>query len=98
MFPRRRPENGEVFSVRTAPIGGIRGQNRSVFDENRLVGTARKKKFNIVFRSKSFLSVRSVTDKNWSPTDEMAPNLPKTAILRAPGTHGTPNRVHWVLI
>ena len=31
VFPRRRPENGQVFSVRTALVGGTRGQNRSVF-------------------------------------------------------------------
>ena len=42
MFPRRRPENDQVFSVRTVPIGGARGQTRSVFDENRPIETATK--------------------------------------------------------
>ena len=33
-----------------------------------------------------------------SRIDEMAPAPPKTTISRAPGTHGTANRVHWVRI
>ena len=62
LWPILGPENGLVFSVRTAPIGGTRGQrrkkNHSVFDENTFFETATKNKifgfFSIFWGSKFF--------------------------------------------
>ena len=45
-----------------------------------------------------FLSVGSLTDRAGPQLTKWPPAPPKPAISRAPGTHGTANRVHWVRI
>ena len=45
-----------------------------------------------------FLLVGSLTDRTSPQLTKWPPAPSKTAISRAPGTHGTPNRVHWVRI
>ena len=48
------------------------------------------------FTEMVFLSVGSLTDRTGPQLTKWPPAPPKTAISRAPGTHGTANRVHWV--
>ena len=79
---RRLPEKTERWPA-PAMAGvrvwyGTRGQNRCVFDANRLVGTATKNKPKLsVLGSKMFLSVGARTDKTGpQPTQFGPPNRP----------------------
>ena len=80
MFPCRWPENGSVFSVHTAPIGGTRGQNRSVFDENRLIGTAMEMFSTILrfFSGPNFLSDGSLANKTGPQPTKCPPAPPQS--------------------
>ena len=72
---RRRPENGQVFSVRTAPIGGTKGRKRKrIAPFSTKTKFSNKNRFQQFFRARFFLPVGSLTDKTGPQPTNSRPN------------------------
>ena len=91
------PENGEVFSVHTAPVGCTKGpKRRKVFDQNNFFETATRNKISRLFFD--FFRVRKLCVgwvpnlQNRAPSDETVPNPPPNGHVSGPRVPWDPKR------